>query len=67
MPIVSSKGMFVNSDWMSRDAIKQGRGEKEGGEQNIFFHVKSVNITFLPVHNMKGFSLYIEQDLSDKK
>ena len=47
---------------------KTGPWRKGGvGEQNIFFHVKSVNITFLPVHNMKGFSLYIEQDLSDKK
>ena len=36
MPIVSSKGMFVNSDWMSRDAIKQGRGEKGGGAKYFF-------------------------------
>ena len=38
-------------------------------EQNVFFHVKSEskNIKFLHVNNMQDFSLFIEQDISNKK
>ena len=35
--------------------------------QNIFFHLKSENINVLNVKNMWDFSLFIEQDVSDKK
>ena len=34
---------------------------------SIFFHVKLKNIKFLQVSNMWDFSLFIEQDISDKK
>ena len=36
-------------------------------EQNLFFHVKLENATFLHVNNMGDFSLFIEQGISDKK
>ena len=36
-------------------------------EQKNVFHVKSENIRFLDVNNMRDFSLFIEQDISDKK
>ena len=36
-------------------------------ERNFFSNVKSKNITFLHVNNMWGFSLFIEQDKSEKK
>ena len=36
-------------------------------DQKIFFHVKLGNIKFLHVSNMWDYSLFIEQDLSDKK
>ena len=36
-------------------------------EQNFFFHVKLGNIKFLYVNNMWDYSLFIEQDSSDKK
>ena len=32
-----------------------------------FFHVKLENIHFLHVNNMRDFSLFIEQEISDKK
>ena len=59
-----------------------GKGEGRGGggrqrqhplathhflEQKNVFHVKSENIRFLDVNNMRDFSLFIEQDISDKK
>ena len=36
-------------------------------EQKIFFHVKLGNIKFLHMNNMWDHSLFIEQDVSDKK
>ena len=33
----------------------------------FFFHVKSENIKFLDVKNIRDLSLFIEQDISDKK
>ena len=36
-------------------------------EQKCFFHTKSENIKFLHVSYMWDFSLFIEQDVSDKK
>ena len=32
----------------------------------FFFHVKSENIKYLHVNNMWDFSLFFEQDISDK-
>ena len=55
----------------------QGRREKGGQEgrqsphhflvQKSFSHVKSENLKFLHVNKMWDFSLFIEQDISDKK
>ena len=36
-------------------------------EQKFSFHAKSENIKLLHVNNMWDFSLFIEQDISDKK
>ena len=36
-------------------------------KHKFFFHVKLGNIKFLHVNNMGNYSLFIEQDLSDKK
>ena len=61
--------------------LKQGRRKTGGGqggvaggtpsqcflEQNFFSHVKSENIAFLHVNNVSDFSLFVEQDISDKK
>ena len=37
------------------------------GAKKIFFHVKSENIKCLHVDNIWDFSLFIEEDISDKK
>ena len=50
--------------------ILQGRREskyKKLLEQTLFFHVILENIKFLHVKNIWGMSLFIEQDISDKK
>ena len=59
---------------MSFGLTLQGRREKTGRqhphhflEQKNFFHVISENITFLHVKNIWDLSLFIEQDISDKK
>ena len=36
-------------------------------KQKIFFHVKSENIIFLHVNNVWDFSLFIEQNIDDKR
>ena len=57
----------------------RGRRETEGGRgerspdsptifwSKIFFHVNLENIKFLHVNKMWDFSLFIEQNISDKK
>ena len=35
--------------------------------KNVFSHVKSENLKFLHVNNIRDFSLFIEQNISDKK
>ena len=58
--------------------LMQGRREMGGGagggspptiswSKNCFSHVKLENLKFLHVNNMLDFSLFIEQDISDKK
>ena len=37
------------------------------GAKMFFSHVKSKNLKFLPVNNIRDFSLFIEQGISDKK
>ena len=36
-------------------------------QNNFFFYVKSEDVKFLQVNNIWDFSLFIEQDMSDKK
>ena len=37
------------------------------GAKMFFSHVKSKNLKVLPVNNIRDFSLFIEQGISDKK
>ena len=55
-------------------AVEKGGGGAGGGSpptiswsKNCFSHVKLENLKFLHVNNMLDFSLFIEQDISDKK
>ena len=62
--------------------LEKGRRERRGGRKRqphphptttiswskkLFLHVKLENINFVHANNIWGFSLFIEQDLSDKK
>ena len=50
-----------------RGGVAEGTPSQCFLEQNFFSHVKSENIAFSHVNNVSDFSLFVEQDISDKK
>ena len=68
----SSAIKFVAESFMTLEMCDKAGGRGGTIPPNIswskaFFYVKSENIKFLHMKNMWGFSLFIEEDISDKK